>query len=197
MPAVATGARTTPGRPAKPRLTAQQRREQVVRAAQTEFAHTGLHGTSTEAIARRAGISHAYLFRLFPTKKELFIACAGRCMERTRETFRAAAAEAERPDPDAVLGAMGQAYVGMLADREILLSQMQMYAACDDPEIRAVAREGFGELFEEVERLSGADPERVQAFFARGMLLNVVAAMDLPELADSEAWVRRALRPAS
>ena len=175
------------------RQTAEQRREQVLTAAQQEFARTGLHGTSTEAIAKRAGISHAYLFRLFPTKKELFIAGARRCMERTRDTFRAAARDADGEGTDAVLSAMGQAYVGMLADRELLLSQMQMYAACDDSDIREVAREGFRELFEEVERLSGADPERVQAFFARGMLLNVVAAMDLPELADSEAWVRRAL----
>src|SRR5262249_43143025 len=146
--------------------------------------------------ARRAGISHAYLFRLFPTKKELFIACAQRCVERTVDTFRAAAAEAESDDPEAVLQAMGQAYHALLADRELLLGQMQMYAACDDPEIREVARAGFREIFEEVERLSGAAAGEVQAFYAKGMFLNVVAAIDLPELAESEPWVRRALEEA-
>ena len=56
------------------RSTAQERRAELLAAALSEFAIGGLHGTSTEAIAKRAGISHAYLFRLFGTKKQLFIA---------------------------------------------------------------------------------------------------------------------------
>ena len=103
-----------------------------------------------------------------------------------------AAGEGKRGEE--ALQAIGQAYEEQLESGRLRLrAQMQAYSACDDPEIRHVAREGFRELVEEVERLSGADPERVQAFFARGMLLNVAAAMDLPELADSESWVRRAL----
>ena len=170
------------------RRTAVERREEVLEAALSEFAAHGLHGTSTEVIAKRAGISQPYLFRLFGTKKELFMACAGRCMERTRETFREAA-ETEGADP--VLTRMGKAYLTLLEDRELLLGQLQLQAACGDEEIRAVAREGWGELYREVERLSGADEDAVRLFFATGMLLNVAAAMDLPELADRAGWARR------
>lgn len=170
------------------RHTADERREQVLEAALGAFAAHGLHGTSTDTIAERAGISQPYLFRLFGTKKELFIACARRCMERTREAFRQAA---ETPGPEPVLGRMGKAYIALLEDRELLLGQLQLQAACGDEEIRAVAREGYGALYREVERLSGASEDEVRLFFATGMLLNVAAAMDLPELADRAGWARR------
>jgi AcrR family transcriptional regulator len=167
------------------RSTAQERRVELLAAALSEFAVGGLHGTSTEAIAKRAGISHAYLFRLFGTKKQLFIACAHLCRMRVRETFAAAAIGA---DPSERLASMGRAYAEMLADRELLLSQMQLYAACSDPEIREVAREGFQWLREEVARLSGASGQQLQDFFAKGMLLNVAASMDFPALGDSAGW---------
>jgi AcrR family transcriptional regulator len=162
-------------------MTAEERRAQLLTAASSEFAVTGLHGTSTEAIARRAGISHAYLFRLFGTKKELFMACAAKCCERTLETFRAAAGG---ETPEERLQSMGQAYIEMLADRELLLSQMQLYAACSDPEIRDLARTAFQRIWNEVAELSGATPEELHSFFAHGMLLNVAASIEMPELAE-------------
>src|SRR5438270_12256468 len=174
------------------RMSAEERREEIVEIALSEFAIGGLHGTSTEAVAQRAGISQPYLFRLFGTKKELFLACIGRCFDRTEGAFRAAA---EADESGAPLEAMGKAYVELLADRELLLSQMQTYAACGDDEIRGVVRNRWGELYRTVERLSGAPAEEVRAFFATGMLLNVAAAIDLPEIAGRKgaAWARRAL----
>src|SRR6202035_5480555 len=117
------------GPTARPRArsTAQERRVELLAAALSEFAIGGLHGTSTEAIAKRAGISHAYLFRLFGDKKQLFIACAALCFRRVHETFAAAAVGAT---PQERLDAMGRAYREMLADRELLLAQLQLYAAC-------------------------------------------------------------------
>jgi AcrR family transcriptional regulator len=173
-----------------PRMTAEERREQILEAALTEFALGGLHGTSTEAIAARAGISQPYLFRLFGTKKELFIAGMERCFDRTVETFRAAA---ERNECGDVLESMGKAYVEMLGDRELLLAQMQIYASCGDDDIRTAVRRRWGELYREAERLSRAPAEDVRRFFATGMLLNVAAAMDLPEIAGKQAWAGRAL----
>ena len=70
------------------RLSAEERRDEVVAAAVTEFSQGGLAGTSTEAIARRAGVSQPYLFQLFGTKKELFIAVIRRCFERTTVHFQ-------------------------------------------------------------------------------------------------------------
>jgi hypothetical protein len=54
-------------------------------AALEEFAELGLHGASSEDIARRAGISQPYVFRLFATKKELFSAVAPRPANMTVE----------------------------------------------------------------------------------------------------------------
>jgi AcrR family transcriptional regulator len=168
------------------RSTAAQRRDELIEAALSEFAVTGLHGTSTEAIARRAGISHAYLFRLFGTKKDLFIACAHTCFERTRSTFERAASGAT---PEERLKAMGRGYIEMLSDRELLLAQMQLYAACADPDIREIARTGYNMLRSEVARLAdGATPQQLYEFFAVGMLLNVAASMDSPEIGDPSLW---------
>jgi len=167
------------------RSTAPQRRAELLAAALSEFAVGGLHGTSTEAIARRAGISHAYLFRLFGTKKRLFIACAQLCFRRVEETLAEAAAGST---PHERLEALGGAYRAMLADRELLLSQMQLYAACSDPEIREIARGGLRDLVAAVGRLSGAAGAELQRFFAMGMLLNVAAAIDDPALGDDGSW---------
>ena len=171
---------TTPA-PRK-RLTAEERREDLIAAATTAFAVGGYVGTSTEDIARRAGISQPYLFRLYGTKKELFLACVERCFDRVRATFRAAAAAAE---PAAVFAAMGCAYGELLADREMLLLQMQTYAASGDEDVREHARRHFAALVAEVAELTGATQGEVAAFVGQGMLLNVVVALGL----DGDAWL--------
>ncbi len=164
-------------------MPAAQRRELVLEAAAGEFASHGLAGTSTEEVARRAGISQPYLFRLFPTKKALFLTLVNRCYERVRDTFTAAAGDLTG---DEALAAMADAYEVMLTDRTMLQLQMQAYAACDDPEIRAVTRAGFKGLWELTERLTGLPFQRVVDFFAVGMLMNVAASMDLPSV--DERW---------
>lgn len=166
-------------------MTADERREMVLEAALPEFAVSGLAGTSSEDVARRAGISQPYLFRLFPTKKALFVALVERCFRRVGDAFTAAAGDA---DGEQALQAMGEAYHKLLDDRTLLLLQMQAYAACDDPEIRAATRTGYKKLWMLVERLTGLPFERVVEFFAMGMLMNVAAAMDLP--AVDERWTR-------
>ena len=174
--------------------TAEERRESILEAAQGVFAARGLHGTPTMEIAKAAGISQAYLFRLFPTKSELYIALVQRCNERVWRTFVDAAAEARAAGED-VLQAMGRAYIGLLADRELLLGQLHAFAACDDEAVREEMRSGFARLVELVERESGADPEQVREFFAQGMLLNVLAAM---RAEDSDAhWAQVLLGPAT
>jgi AcrR family transcriptional regulator len=172
--------------------TADERRETILAAAQGVFAARGLHGTPTMEIAKAAGISQAYLFRLFPTKAELYIALVQRCNERIHRTFVEAAAAAKAAGGD-VRAAMGQAYVGLLADRELLLGQLHAFAACDDDAVRAEMRRGFARLVELVERESGADPEQVRDFFAHGMLLNVLAAMRAEE--SDAHWAQVLLSP--
>ena len=171
------------------RKTAEERREAVLDAAMIEFAERGLHGASTEAIAQRAGISQPYVFRLFGTKRELFKAMTARCLRETLETFQRAA-EGKRGE-DALV-AMGQVYVDeLIADRTRLKAQLEAYASCDDPEIREVVRNGYGDLVTYVERVSGLSKGRVAGFFAKGMLINVLAAMEAQDL--DEPWAARLL----
>lgn len=171
------------------RKSAEERREDVLEAAREVFAEHGLSGASTDEIARRAGISQPYLFRLFRTKKELFLATVERCHSETRETFERAA---EGKTGEQALKAMGQAYRELIrSNPNRLRAQMQTFAACEDPDVRRVARRGFGELVAVVERASGADAETVSRFFAKGMLINVVASMDL--LDADEPWARKLL----
>src|ERR1700748_2782894 len=93
------------------RRSAEERREEIVEIALRHFAKGGYHGTSTEAIAREAGISQPYLFRLFRTKRDLFVACCGRCYAKVTAVFADAAAAAP---PEERLAAMGKAYVERL-----------------------------------------------------------------------------------
>jgi AcrR family transcriptional regulator len=171
------------------RQSAAERRESILDAALIEFAERGLHGTSTEAIAKRAGISQPYVFRLFGTKKQLFAAACARCMRELREEMTEAAAGLEGEE---ALAAMGRAYREILeADPHRLQLQMHMYAAARDPEIRDVVRSGFGDLFTSFERIAGVDRERLTRFLATGMLLNVIAAMQLRS--SGLAWAERLL----
>ncbi len=169
------------------RHSAAERRDDVLDAALVEFADRGLEGTSTEDIARRAGISQPYLFRLFGTKKVLFTATVTRCFRETLEMFQRAA-EGKRGEE--ALHAMGEAYVAELVtgDRVRLRAQLQAYAACDDPDIRAVVRNGYGDLVAYAQRVSDLPAADISRFFATGMLLNVLASMQVMD--DPEPWAQ-------
>src|SRR5262249_3287012 len=152
-----------------------------------EFAAHGLEGASTEAIAKAAGISQPYVFRLFGTKKQLFIATVERCMRATLEMLHTASAGLKGEE---ALQAIGEAYSDRLAtDPTYLPHQMQAYAACHDPDIREAVRLGYGDLVEYAERVSGLSGDRIAHFFAKGMLLNVMASMDL--IGATEGWAER------
>jgi AcrR family transcriptional regulator len=169
------------------RKTKDERREDILDAAMAEFASRGLQGASTDEIARVAGISQPYVFRLFGTKKDLFKAVITRCFRDTLELFQRAS-EGKRGEE--ALEAMGHAYMNeLLPDRTRLRGQMQAYAACDDSEIRAVVRDGYGDLMTYVERVTGLPPAAVSRFFSQGMLLNVVASMELQS--SDEPWAQR------
>jgi AcrR family transcriptional regulator len=166
--------------------TAEDRREAVLQAAMPVVAARGIAATPTAEIAKRAGISHAYLFRLFPTKSDLAIAVVERGNQRIYDAFAAAAASVDGSG-EHKLQAMGMAYSELLEDRELLLLQMHSHAAAaNDEAIRNAARKGFERLVALVERETGMDPVIVGRFFATGMLMNVMAALDAGSL--DEHW---------
>jgi AcrR family transcriptional regulator len=167
--------------------TAEERREEVLRAAMEVMSTRGLYGTPTLDIARAAGLSQAYLFRLFPTKLSLFLAVVERSFQQIQDSMERAA-RAARAAGEPALMAMAAAYTALLEDPGILLIQLQAQAAASEPEVRDALRRGFADLLDMVERVSGASPERVQQFFARGMLCNVNAALQLYGL--DEHWAQ-------
>jgi len=177
----------TPATKTRTLSTADERRAELTEAAVKVFAERG-YAAGTMEIAKAAGISQAYLFRLFPTKAELFVAAFDVTSRRMRDNFREAAnrARAQGTDP---LQEMGHAYGDLLErDRDLLRLQMHaQVAAGNDPLIRDAVQRCFGDMYELVERESGAGPEDLQAWFAHGMLCNVMAAIDADGLNDSWA----------
>ncbi len=162
----------------------------MVEAAVHEFAQGGLHGTPVDRIARRVGVAQPYVFSLFESKRELFIAAVERGFERTQEAFTAAAAGLTGTE---ALAAMGQSYVELLvSDRDYLMLQHQGYAACGDEVVRDRVRSCYARLVAHVERLVGPDtePENIDIFFRHGMWLNVAAAMGVEDLSVQCEWIQ-------
>jgi AcrR family transcriptional regulator len=177
-----------PAKTARTLSTAEDRREAVIQAGMPLFAAKGIHATPTMEVARAAGISQAYLFRLFPTKVDLAVAVCHRCNERIESTFRAAAAAANAAGEDP-LHAMGEAYAELIQDRTLLLLQLHAHAAApQEPAIREAMRDAFRRLDALVRAETDADDERVAHFFATGMLMNVMAALGAFEI--DEPWAR-------
>jgi AcrR family transcriptional regulator len=180
-----------------PRHTAGERRAEVLQAAVAEFALHGLHGTSTEMIAKRIGISQPYIFRLFPSKKELFLAAIDQCFDRVEAAFRSASASATAAESsahvvaspvEARLHEMGHAYLRLMAKRELLLFQMQAYAACSDEDVRRKVKLRWDRLMKVTGEISGASGDALTAFFARGMLMNVFASIRLVPEKSADKW---------
>ncbi|MFI5758346.1 TetR/AcrR family transcriptional regulator [Streptomyces sp. NPDC051569] len=166
------------------RMSAEERRESVIRAAITEFARSGYHGTSTEAIARRVGVSQPYLFRLFPNKQAMFLAAAERSLADTTRVVEEAAAGLEG---EAAMYAMATAYQRLIAeDADKLLMQLQMNVAVAAAE--AVGDHAFGDsvraawvgLWDVAHLALGADVAETTSFMAHGMLINTLVSLGFP-----------------
>jgi AcrR family transcriptional regulator len=170
-----------------PRMSAEDRREQVIKEAIFVFARNGYEGATTAAVAKRVGVSQPYLFRLFPTKKDLFLAASERNMNDTLLLLRESAGG---KTGTAALEAMGGAYQEkLITDREWLLMQLQTFAACYDDDIQRQTRRCLQDLWNEIEKLTGAvSVESRVTFFAMGMFCNVIAAVGQIEGTDTE-WV--------
>jgi AcrR family transcriptional regulator len=167
------------------RLTASERQEQIVSAALIAFAQGGYAGTSTDQVARLAGVSQPYVIRIFGSKQELFLATVRYAGRRIEAKWRAAA------DADATLASLGNAYKDLLAERELLVVLLHGFAASEDPVVGDVVRTCFGSLYETVRDLTDASPEEAREFFAMGMLITVLGAMRVfgPDPVTPQPWM--------
>ncbi len=174
--------------------TADERRETVLRTAMQAFAARGYYGTSTTEVAEAAGISQAYLYRLFPHKEALFIALINHCAWLMRERMSRCLASAESTDPAEVLTTMASAFRGLAAEeRDLVMVLLQANGAASEPAIRAAVRDCYAKQVEYVRAASLASDERIRGFFADGMLGNVLAALDVA--AVDSPWARTLCGP--
>jgi AcrR family transcriptional regulator len=182
----------------KQRVPAAERRDALVAAAMEEFSLTGLHGTPVDRIARRVGVAQPYVFSLFATKRELFIAAVERGFEmamamfsKSADDFKQAHAgeEYERSD---LLAALGDSYIELLAsNRSKLMLQLQAYAACDDDVIREHVSAAYERLGVHIREITGIDENELNVFLSHGMWLNVQAALQIMDLDLACDWIRK------
>lgn len=184
------------------RLTAEARHRQLVDAAVHAFAAGGYAGATTEDVARLAGVSQPYVVQVFGTKQALFLAAVDHAVDEIEAAFHAGAARRDSPAAPApglaaahVLPELGASFVGLLERRELLLVLLHGFAASADPAIGAVVRRRFGGVYRLVRELSGADAQAAQEFLATGMLLTVLAAMEVvgADATGTESWAAELL----
>jgi len=162
-------------------MKAADRKILILQAAMEEYGRGGMHATSTEAIAKRAGVSQPYLFRLFGTKNELICAAIEHHVQHLRQAFRTSVET--RDANTSPFEAMGMAYVEMMQDdANSLRCQLHTWAAASDPAIADAAQRTYRETWDDVAELSGGTDDEVRDFMAQGMLLTVLSSLHLMDL---------------
>lgn len=159
------------------RQTAEQRRNAVLDIAIRHFARGGVVGTATEAISREAGISHPYLFKLFGSKKALFLAAYDRACAHVDAVLMRAADE----HPGQPLEVVDAAIASLRDDRDVMLMLLQGYSAAADDDIRAAIRERERAYVAEL-RAIGLSDDELRRWQADSLLVMIGIAIDMPEL---------------
>jgi AcrR family transcriptional regulator len=169
-------------KPRTTRMDAADRRELVLDAATRAFARGGFAGTSTDAVAKEAGVSQPYVVRMFGTKVELFRLVFQRSIDGIMTAFDAVLASGPLdPTDDETWADLGSAYADLVADRDLLMVMMHGFGAGSVPEIGRQAREGMGAIYNQIRSGTGCSKDQARQFIAHGMLLNVLLSMQAPE----------------
>ena len=190
---------TSGSAPAQPteRIPAAERREQILAAASVVFGERGYAGSTTDQVAKAAGISQPYVVRMFGTKENLFLEVLARALGRLIASFRQVIAE-PREHGDNEVGLLterlGSAYVDLIEDRGILLSLMQAFISGHNPVVGAKARAGFLEIYRMLRDEAGFPPDAIRVFLAEGMLFNTLLAIRLPDIFDDDPAAAELMR---
>jgi AcrR family transcriptional regulator len=172
------------------RQSAAERREAILAAAVEEIAASGFAGATTADVARRAGISQPYVFRFFPTKKDLALAVIDRCVGRIIADWETAV-----PQPgEGRLDTLGRTYWEKLQDRRSeLLVHLHGYAASEDPDVAEAMRHHLARVFRYVVLQARRDGQEnpypaAATFISRGFLINAAMAIGLESELTAEEW---------
>ena len=173
------------------RLPAAERREQMLSAASIVFGERGYAGTTTDAIAKEAGVSQAYIVRTFGSKESLFVEAATRSVDKTIEVFRAAARDND--DLTTLPRHLGHAYVELVADRGILLTMMHLFTMGHYERFGQLARDEFMRIYRVLHHEIGMSPQATEKFLAKGMLINTVLGMRLTDVMKTDPDIQELL----
>lgn len=167
---------------------AETRRDAIIEAALQVFAARGYVATPVTEVATRAGISQAYVFKLFPTKEGLFLAAIERCYQRIEATMADAAAAAVDRSPAGILDAIGEGYARLISNRDLLMIQVHAQGATDVDSVRIAVRAGVARIIQAAKALSGAADPDIQRFMAFGQLCHLVVTLGILDL--EEDWAK-------
>jgi AcrR family transcriptional regulator len=165
-------------------MRSEDRRELILEAATEVFGERGYVGSTTDAIARAAGVSQPYVVRMFGTKEDLFLEVLHRALRKLLHSFHAALLDTS-PLPEGVAdepGArIGRAYADLLTDRGLLLSLMHAFILGSDPVIGKAARDGFLQVYRFLRFEAGLSAEDADLFLAHGMMLNTMVGLRMAD----------------
>ena len=131
---------------ATPRLTAPERRLELVQTALRVFTEGSYRGTTTAEIARAAGVSEPILYRHFASKRDLYLAVLDYVWEKARASWEAALAGTN--DVREALERMGRGHYSV-RDCKLQLAELWVQAlseASEDPELRRHLRRHMREV---------------------------------------------------
>ena len=168
--------------------TSELRRPAVVDSAVRVFARSGYLGTAVAQVAADAKISTAYVFKLFPSKEQLFVAALDHCFDLVEEALAEGAISAPDQTPRGQLDGMGEAYADLIANRSLLMLQVHAQSAADVPEIREALVRGLARITRFAKSRTGAPDADVQRFIAYGQLCHLIVTTGLEEI-DGD-WAR-------
>ena len=125
-------------------------RERILHAALECFGAFGFAGTSTRAVADRAGISHPLLIYHFQSKEQLWRSTMGDVIARYRSELQARLDRIEGDDPKTALQAFIENFVEFSARTPELHRIMTQQSTQGSDRIEWLISEGLRESFEQI-----------------------------------------------
>ncbi len=153
------------------RLTAQQRRQQLVAVALELFAQRGYRSTTMDDIAEAAGVTKPLVYQHFSSKRALYLELVNSIAQELLLAVRSAVGHAEGPRQQVEMGFA--AYFRLVVSREAEFRLLYGRDHADDEELGRALRTVEDAIAEAIEPLMNAglddDHRRLLAYSVVGM----------------------------
>lgn len=153
------------------RLSAPERRKQLLVVAVEEFGVNGYHVTTMNRLAEAAGVTKPVLYQHFPSKRDLYLAVLHDVGERLREAIAGATSSASTGHEQVEAGF--RAYFGFFANEPAAFQVLFGDAARNDDEFAAVSHRVEAALADTIASLitvgTDAEDRRLLAFGIVGL----------------------------